>query len=63
MTDAAQIIIRLHEADNVVVARADITAGTEITGEGISALANVPAGHKIATADITKGDEIRIEER
>ena len=59
MTDAAQIIIRLHEADNVVVARADITAGTEITGEGISALANVPAGHKIATADITKGDEIR----
>ena len=59
MTDAAQNVIRLHEADNVVVARAEISAGTEITGEGISALVQVPAGHKIATVDITKGDAIR----
>ena len=42
MTDATQITIRLHEDDNVVVARADILSGTEIPGEGVSALAKVP---------------------
>ena len=59
MSDAAQITIRLHEDDNVVVARADILSGTEIPGEGVSALAQVAPGHKIATAAIAKGEAIR----
>ena len=59
MTDPTQITIRLHEDDNVVVARADILPGTEIPGEGVSALAQVPAGHKIATAGIARGEAIR----
>ena len=59
MTDAKPITIRLNAADNVVVARTDILPGTEILGEGISALTQIPAGHKIATAPIGAGEAIR----
>jgi len=51
--------IRLNNADNVVVARNDITAGAAVAGEGIAAREFVPAGHKIATADIANGDAVR----
>lgn len=59
MTDAKPITIRLNAADNVVVARTDILPGTEIPGEGVLALAQIPAGHKIATAPIGAGEAIR----
>lgn len=52
---AASPVIRLDPADNVVVARADIAAGTEIPAEGITALQNIPAGHKIAVQAIASG--------
>jgi len=51
-------VIRLDEADNVVVARSDIAAGTVIAGEGITALQDVPMGHKLATRTIRKGDPV-----
>ena len=47
--------IRLDPADNVVVARRDIPAGEAIPAEGITSLAPVPAGHKVATAHIPAG--------
>lgn len=51
-------VIRLDVADNVVVARQDIAAGTVISEEGITALVDVPAGHKLATCDIRRGDPV-----
>lgn len=50
--------IRLHPADNVVVARVEVEPGTEIPGEGIVARDKVPAGYKIATADLRKGEPV-----
>jgi len=51
--------IRLNKSDNVVVARADILAGTELPGEGVAAAGTIPAGHKIATAPIALGEAVR----
>ena len=51
--------IRLAPEDNVVVARVDILSGTEIPGEGVTALDVVPAGHKIATCPIGVGEPVR----
>ncbi len=51
--------IRLAPEDNVVVARVDILSGTEIPGEGVTALDVVPAGHKIAARPIAVGEPVR----
>ena len=51
--------IRLAPEDNVVVARIDILSGTELPGEGVTALDVVPAGHKIATRPIAAGEPVR----
>ncbi|MCH9000343.1 MAG: altronate dehydratase [Proteobacteria bacterium] len=59
MTEAAALTIRLHAADNVVVARADILPGTQVPAEGVSALDHIPAGHKLTTAPIAKGEAVR----
>ena len=50
--------IRLDPADNVAVARVEITAGTPIPAEGVTTLHDVPMGHKIATVAIRKGEPI-----
>ncbi|MBV8537556.1 MAG: altronate dehydratase [Alphaproteobacteria bacterium] len=52
-------VIRLHPADNVVVARADLPAGASLTDEKIVAGDRVPSGHKIATAPIARGEAVR----
>jgi altronate hydrolase len=52
-------VIRLSPYDNVVVARAGISAGSNIPDEGITSLSEIPAGHKIATAPINRGEAIR----
>jgi altronate hydrolase len=59
MLQAADLIIRLNAADDVVIARVDLPAGTEIIKENIRAAVAVPAGHKIATHDIKQGDPVR----
>jgi altronate hydrolase len=50
-------VIRLHENDNVLIARGDIAIGTKLDG-GLTAKSQVPAGHKIAARDIKKGEPI-----
>jgi altronate dehydratase len=45
--------IRLHAADNVVIALADLRAGDLV--EGVALTGAVPRGHKIAMADLVKG--------
>ena len=59
MTETAPLTIRLNAADNVVVARGQVEAGTDIPGEGVAAAAEIPAGHKIATVPIAAGEPIR----
>lgn len=55
---ADNLTIRLHEQDNVVVARRDIPEGAVIPAEGITTLENIPAGYKIAARRIRQGEPI-----
>lgn len=50
--------IRLDPKDNVVVARTEVPAGTEVPGEHLVTLHPVPAGHKIAARFIAKGEPV-----
>ncbi len=59
MAEATTLTIRLHAADNVVVARTDILPGTEIPGEGVTLSDPIPGGHKLTTAAIPKGAALR----
>lgn len=59
MSEANSITVRLNSVDNVVTARVDILPGTELSGEGVKVAQNIPAGHKVATVAISKGDAIR----
>jgi altronate hydrolase len=59
MLQAADLVIRLNPADDVVIARVDIPAGTELIKEGVRLAVNVPAGHKIATRDVAEGKPVR----
>ncbi|WP_207479261.1 UxaA family hydrolase [Arenibaculum pallidiluteum] len=52
-------VVRLHPADNVVIARSELRPGTEIPVEGITVRDLVPAGHKIATAAVALGEPVR----
>jgi altronate hydrolase len=49
--------VRLHSADNVVVAARALPAGTTL--DGVTLRRDVPAGHKIATSEIPAGDPVR----
>ncbi len=57
-TDTPQLTVRLNPRDNVVIARVDILAGTEIAGEGVTAKTRIRAGHKIATAAVARGEPV-----
>jgi len=59
MAQATKLTIRLHVADNVVVTRTDILAGTDIPGEGVTLLDPIPGGHKLTTRPIAKGEAVR----
>ncbi|HYG88641.1 MAG TPA: altronate dehydratase family protein [Azospirillum sp.] len=52
-------VIRLNPADNVVIARAELPAGTALPGEGITTRDAIPAGHKVSTAAIRAGEPVR----
>src|SRR6188474_2489684 len=58
MTMAAPLTIRLHPADNVVVARMDILPGTKVEGE-VATATRVPPGHKILTRPVKQGESLR----
>ncbi|HEV7802052.1 MAG TPA: UxaA family hydrolase, partial [Burkholderiales bacterium] len=50
--------IRLHENDNVVIARTDLPIGAKLEQEGLTVRSQVTAGHKIAARAIKKGEPI-----
>ncbi len=54
---AAGPTIRLHAADNVIIARANVEIGTKL-GDGLICRSQVPSGHKIAARAISKGEPI-----
>jgi altronate hydrolase len=59
MLQAADLTIRLHPEDDVVIARLEIPAGTLLTKENVRAIVTIPAGHKIAVRDIAQGKPAR----
>jgi altronate hydrolase len=59
MLQAADLTIRLNAADDVVIARAELPAGTEVIKEKVRTAVTVPAGHKIATRALKTGDPVR----
>ena len=53
--------IRIHPADNVVIARIQLVGGTVLPDEGVTVAGLVPPGHKVATRPIAAGEEITID--
>ncbi len=53
------LTVRLNAADNIVVARLDVLEGTALAGEEVAAAERIPAGHKVATRPIAKGEPVR----
>jgi len=49
--------IRLHPADDVLIARAQLVGGAQV--ENIAVKGLVPPGHKVATRDIAAGEPVR----
>src|SRR3954470_19693084 len=59
MLQAADLTIRLHPEDDVVIARLEISTGTLITKENVRALVTIPAGHKLAVRAVAMGQAVR----
>src|SRR5215210_3147000 len=57
-TTAVNPVIRLHDADNVVMARATLLPGTPV-GNGVVATQRIPPGHKVAVRRIEEGEVVR----
>jgi altronate hydrolase len=58
MLQAADLTIRLHAEDDVVIARVEIPAGTLVTKENVRAAVRIPAGHKLAVRAIEKSKAV-----
>ena len=58
MTRSAQQAIRLHPDDNILVALADLAAGTTLPGLDVPLQDAVPRGHKVATQAIAPGENV-----
>jgi altronate hydrolase len=56
---AASPVIRIHAADDVVIARTQLLGGTWIEGERVRVLGLVPPGHKLAVRAIAAGQPVR----
>ena len=54
----AGLAIRLHENDNIVIARHDLPIGAKLEREGLTLKSQVPAGNKVAARAIRKGEPI-----
>ncbi len=57
MTDA--LVIRIHPADDVVIARQQLVGGTHLASEGVTVMGLVPPGHKVAVRPIAAGAPVR----
>lgn len=51
--------IRLHPADDVVIARTQLVGGTVLPDEGVKVTGLVPPGHKVAVRALAAGDAVR----
>jgi altronate hydrolase len=58
MLQAADLTIRLHAEDDVVIARVELPAGTLLPKENVRAAVRVPAGHKVAVRAVQKGKPV-----
>ena len=60
MLQAADLTIRLNAADDVVIARVELAAGTTLVKEAnVSVAGRVPAGHKVAVREVKAGQPVR----
>ena len=59
MLDQSALTIRLHPADDVVIARQQLVGGTTLIDEKVTIAGLVPPGHKVATHAIAKGAPVR----
>ncbi|MDH4180680.1 MAG: altronate dehydratase family protein [Betaproteobacteria bacterium] len=59
MLTQASLTIRLHPADDVVIARAQLVGGTKLADENVTVAGLVPPGHKVATRAIRAGAPVR----
>ena len=55
----SSLVIRIHPADNVAIARRQLVPGERIDAEGVTVAALVPPGHKMATRAIAAGEPVR----
>jgi altronate hydrolase len=53
------LVIRIHPADDVVIARQQLVGGTAIASEGITVVGLIPPGHKVAVRAIAQGAPVR----
>ena len=53
------LVIRIHPADDVVIARHQLVGGTVLASEGVTVIGLVPPGHKIAVRAIAQGAPVR----
>jgi altronate hydrolase len=59
MLDQSALTIRLHPADDVVIARQQLVGGTTLIDENVTITGLVPPGHKVATHAIAKAAPVR----
>lgn len=58
MTTIQTRLVKLNHSDNVAVAPSDIHSGTTLIPENLTAVNEIPSGHKIATSFIEKNQPI-----
>lgn len=58
MTTIQTRLVKLNQRDNVAVAPSDINSGTTLIPENLTAVDEIPSGHKIATSFIKKDQPI-----
>ena len=51
--------IRIHPADDVVIARQQLLGGTQLAGVGVTVSGLIPPGHKLAVRAIKAGEPVR----
>ena len=59
MLTRASLTIRLHPADDVVIAKQQLVGGTRLEGEGVTVAGLIPPGHKVAVRAIRAGQPVR----
>jgi altronate hydrolase len=59
MLTRSSLTIRLHPNDDVVIARAQLVAGTRLMDENVDIRGLVPPGHKVATRAISRGQPVK----